>query len=128
MSRYVSVHLALDLDETIAALEHVGLAVHRADDRVMLRGTLECPGEPVHARIEEGPFDTIEDFGFVRDDNGVRLVCGELDRGRLERDLLPKLRAEVARARVQRAAEETGMTTEETIEADGTRRIKVRRG
>jgi hypothetical protein len=129
MSRYVSLTLPLrDLEEVAHALERLGVAVERGVDGVMLRGSLECPGEPVELRVGPNAYDTVEDFGFVRRDDGIALVCGELDRSDLERRILPALQAEVAAARLQASAEATGLRTTTIIEPDGTRRIKLHRG
>lgn len=112
MSRCVAVTLELrSLDEVDAGLRHMGLAIERGRDRVMLEGSLECTGEPVDIRLAAGTLDAIEDFGFVREGGEIRLVCGELDADRLQRDLLVPLRAAVVQARV----ESTGMRIE-TIE------------
>jgi hypothetical protein len=119
LSRYVAVTLELrSLDEVDAGLRRMGLEIERGRDRVMLEGSLECTGEPVDIRIAAGTLDAIEDFGFVREGSEIRMVCGELDAERLERDLLGPLRAAVVRARVEAA----GMRVE-TVEhsADGIR-------
>lgn len=104
MSRYVSVTLELrSLDEVDAGLRRMGLEIERGRDRVMLEGSLECTGEPVDIRVAAGTLDAIEDFGFVREGQEIRMVCGELDADRLERDLLAPLRAAVVQARVEAA-------------------------
>jgi hypothetical protein len=77
----------------------------------MLEGSLGCTGEPVDLRLPAGTLDAIEDFGFVREGGEIRLVCGELDAERLQRDLLVPLRAAVVQTRV----EATGLRVE-TIE------------
>lgn len=108
MSRYVHVAMgAVALDEIAAALGELDLAHLRGEQ--MLQGSLECTGEPVALRVAPGPFGTIEDFGFVIDDGTVRLVCGELDRARLEADLVPRLHAAIARARVVAAGQDAGL-------------------
>jgi hypothetical protein len=128
MSRYVTLALTVrDIEDVAHALQRLDIAVERGVDRVMLRGSLECAGEPVDLRVEPDAFDTIEDFGFVREGDTIRLVCGELDRGRLESSMLPALQAEVAALQVQRAAHASGVQTTVTLEPDGTRRIKLRR-
>jgi hypothetical protein len=107
LSRYVEVAIAVrDTDEIAVALTSLGLAVERGTDGLMLRGGLECPGAPVELRIAAGPFDTIEDFGFARRDDGtIVLVCGELDRARLDAGLVPALATAVAARRVDASAE-----------------------
>ncbi|MEX1364677.1 MAG: hypothetical protein AB1Z98_16235, partial [Nannocystaceae bacterium] len=87
MSRYVQVAAPAlsSLDELAAGLEALALPVQRArghqrSRRLMLEGSIECPGEPVDLRLPAGTLDAVEDFGFVQADDGVRLVCGELDR------------------------------------------------
>ena len=122
VSRYVEIALALvDLDEVAHALADLGLAIERADGGLMLAGGLECTGAPVLLRIAAGPFDTIEDFGFARSDDGTLvLVCGELDRGRLLATLVPATTAAIAARRI-------GVSTDlELVASEGTR-IVVRR-
>jgi hypothetical protein len=129
VSRYVCVTLSLrDMNEIALALQRLGVTVERGIDGVMLRGSLECTGEPVDLRVEPDAFETVEDFGFVCEGDELRLVCGELDRAALERSMLPALHAEIATMRVERAARATGAAATSTVEADGTRRIKLRRG
>jgi hypothetical protein len=109
LSRYVAITLELrSLDEVDAGLRRMGLTLERGRDRVMLEGSLECTGEPVDIRIAAGTLDAIEDFGFVREGGEIRLVCGELDADRLQRDLLVPLRAAVVQERI----EATGMRVE----------------
>jgi len=130
MSRYVTVAVtAANLDELFGALRALGLEPqYQSGEQVMLDGTLECAGEPVDLRVAPGPFDTVEDFGFVVADGGVALVCGDVDRRRLERGLVPALSAEVAQARAVASAKASGAQVELVREADGTRRIKITRG
>lgn len=123
MSRYVEVALAIvDLDEAAQALAGLGLAVERAQGGLMLRGGLECTGAPVELRIAAGPFDTVEDFGLARAADGTLvLVCGELDRSRLEARLVPAMTDAIAAARL-------GASTElEVVATDGARVIVRRR-
>lgn len=130
MSRYVEVTVdAANLDEVAAALGTLEIAYQRAQaDPVMLEGSLECPGQPVEIRVEAGTRGAVEDFGFVTGDDGApRLVCGDLDRSRLEGGLLGPLKAAIARARALAVATESGLTAEERVERDGTRRILLRR-
>ena len=128
MSRYVSVVLPLrELDDVALAMQRLGIEVQRAIDGVMLQGSLECPGEPVDLRVDPDAFGTVEDFGFARTAEGIRLVCGELDRTRLQERMLPALQAEVATLLVERAASASGVQAAMTLEPDGTRRIKLGR-
>ena len=99
MSRYVSVALAgVTLGEVTAALQELGLA-HQVGER-LLEGSLECAGEPVTVRCPDGIAGTVEDFGFRVDDGTLTLVCGELDRDRLETTLVPRLREAIAKMRL----------------------------
>ena len=110
MSRYVTAHVGrIALDEIADALAAMGLPVQRERDRVMLTGSLECPGQPVDLRVEPGHAGAIEDFGFVADAAGVALVCGELDRERIEGELWPQVQRAVAEARVRAAASDAGI-------------------
>ncbi len=131
MSRFVRVQTQLrDRAALLEGLTALGLETIVADPRapVMLEGSLECAGEPVELRLPAGPLETVEDFGFTRDARGVfQLVCGEYDRARLERDLLPTLAQHVAAAQARRLAAERGLELSETRDVDGTRRLKLRR-
>ncbi|HET6582292.1 MAG TPA: hypothetical protein VFG69_02570 [Nannocystaceae bacterium] len=124
MSRYVEVALALrDLDEVASALASLGLVVERATEGLMLRGGLECTGAPVELRVAAGPFDTIEDFGLARRSDGTLvLVCGELDRGRLDAALVPALATAIASLRLAAAGDLQVIATE-----TGTRVVVRRR-
>ncbi|MCA9649936.1 MAG: hypothetical protein H6712_21025 [Myxococcales bacterium] len=137
MSRYVRVTASAlgDLEEVARGLAELGLPVQRGRGhgpraRVMLEGSVECPGEPVDLRLPAGTLDAVEDFGFVLDEGAVRLVCGELDRTLLEASLLPPLERAVGELRVRRAAASAGLEVE-AIEssraADGRRRLVLRR-
>lgn len=135
MSRYVHVELGVherpELVAGLLALE-LGLEIEQAehrDDRLMLAGSLECAGEPVDLRLAAGSLGTVEDFGFVIDGERGRwrLVCGELDRRLLERDLLAPLRQTLALRATRRLAAAAGLELDERVEADGTRRIRLRR-
>lgn len=130
MSRYVSVQVAASLDEVRAAVASLDLEVQSGpgNETLMLDGSLECAGEPVHLRFEAGTLNSVEDFGFRLDDQGVVLVCGDVDRNVLERELLAPLRAALVKARLEAEAKATGGTVQEIVEADGTRRIVLRRG
>ncbi|MCX4243209.1 hypothetical protein [Paraliomyxa miuraensis] len=129
MSRYVHVTATAlaDLEEIASALEGLGLPFERRHGQVMLEGSLECPGEPVDLRLPAGTLDTVEDFGFVRTPDGLRLVCGELDQRLLAERFLPPLRAAVTEARVRDAASEAGLAIEHTTVANGRRRLVLRR-
>jgi hypothetical protein len=123
VSRYVEVAIALrDLDELAHALADLGLAHERADDGLMLAGGLECTGAPVLLRVAAGPFDTVEDFGFTRGEDGTLvLVCGELDRARLVATLVPAATAAIAARRI-------GASTDlELVATEGTRVVVRRR-
>lgn len=112
MSRYVHVALgAVALEEVAAAL--TALEVPHSRGEQMLEGSLECTGEPVALRIEPAPLGAVEDLGFAVEGGVLRLVCGELDRARLEAQLLPRLHAEIARARVRAAGADAGLVVEE---------------
>jgi hypothetical protein len=130
MSRYVSVALAPSRrEDLLAALAALGLEAELAapGDAVMLEGSLECAGEPVEIRLPPGTLGAVEDFGFVRRDDAYVLVCGELDRTRLERDLVPKLRNQATVERLRAAAQAHGAQIEEHVEPDGTRRLLIKR-
>ncbi|MCH9681418.1 MAG: hypothetical protein K0V04_08295 [Deltaproteobacteria bacterium] len=129
MSRYVQVATPAlhGLDVVAEGLAAMGLSVQRERRRVMLEGSVECSGEPVDLRLPAGTLDTVEDFGFVQGPEGLQLVCGELDRALLEERLLPPLQAVVAEQKLRGAAERAGMEIESTTEADGRRRLVVRR-
>ncbi len=114
MSRYVEVALAIvDLDEAAAALATLGVVVERAEGGLMLRGGLECTGAPVELRVAAGPFDTVEDFGLARTGHGALvLVCGELDRSRLETQLVPAMTDAIVAARIGASADLEVVATE----------------
>lgn len=126
VSRYVEISLpASTLDEVAASLTTLGLVFERPRRRVLLQGSLECEGEPVDLRLAAGVLDTVEDFGFVRDQDGsMRLVCGELDQRVLEASLVPALQQTRSEAAVHQAATAAGMRIARTdLEPDGTRRL-----
>lgn len=113
VSRYVHVAMgAVVLEEVAAALTALELPHTRGEQ--MLSGSLECTGEPVALRIEPGPVGAVEDLGFVVEAGTLRMVCGELDRALLEAELLPRIQAEIARARVHAAGTDAGLEIEET--------------
>lgn len=112
MSRYVHVVMgAVALDEVASALTALDVPHTRGEQ--MLEGSLECAGEPVVLRIEPLGVGAVEDLGFVVESGALRLVCGELDRARLEAQLLPRLHAEIARARVRAAGADAGLDVNE---------------
>lgn len=130
MSRYVSVQIEVTEREQLLEWlrnKNIEVAVAPAGEQLMLDGSLECAGEPVEIRVPPGVMGAVEDFGFVRDGAGFRLVCGEHDRRRLERELLADLTEVVARARLEAHAQREGLTLERHVEADGTRRLVLRR-
>ena len=128
MSRYQRVELApLTRDELSAALHELGLVPEWADPAVglMLTGSLECAGEPVDLRLPAGTLGAVEDLGFVLTPTGLALVCGELDRNLLTRRLLTPLLAQVAAARACSFAAAADLNLEESVQADGTRRLRL---
>jgi hypothetical protein len=131
MSKYVQLEVtARSLDEVMAALAELGLTAEIAppDDRLMLQGSLECAGEPVDVRLSEGTSGAVEDFGFrVEADGRVTLVCSEVDRRAIEAALVEPLRQTLARLQAHAAAARAGLTVDETVEANGTRRLVLRR-
>lgn len=130
MSRFVRVATHLeDRAEALAGLRALGLAAVNAaeGDALMLRGSLECAGEPVEIRVEAGALGSVEDFGLRRGEAGLELVCSEHDRTHLERALLGPLRQEVAAARARAAAAAAGLGVEEARDAAGAVRLVVRR-
>jgi hypothetical protein len=111
-----------DLEEVATALATLGLVVERAPGGLMLRGGLECTGAPVELRVAAGPFDTIEDFGLARTSDGTLvLVCGELDRGRLDATLVPAIESAVATLRL------AASTDLELLTTDAGTRVLIRR-
>lgn len=105
MSRYVETTLEgvheEELLTALAALQLTPTRAARAGARLMLRGCLESAGRPVDLRFEEGTLDAAEDFGFLLAPDGLVLVCGDVDRARLERSLLAPVRAHVVQRRVE---------------------------
>ena len=128
MSRYVHLELPLRLDEAVEALAQLELTPTRGlhGGRIMLDGSLECAGEPVDLRLAAGVCGSVEDFGLVFNDGRCSLVCGDVDQRRLEREFLNPLLTKVSEARI-RAGLAPGETIETSVEADGTRRIVIRR-
>ncbi|MFV8755433.1 hypothetical protein ACNOYE_33190 [Nannocystaceae bacterium ST9] len=132
MSRYQSVALELgtiDQAELIAGLRELGLTPEQAEypgDRVMLHGSLECAGEPVDLRLAAGVLGSVEDFGLVVDAGRWRLVCGEVDRKLLERTLIGPLAQALALMHARRAAARAELELGESVEPDGTRRLRLR--
>lgn len=131
MSRYVSVDLEIrERTELLELLEELALPVqvNASGQQIMLEGSLECAGEPVDLRLEAGVLGSVEDFGFVRDGEGYRLVCGEPDKQLLERELVAPLREAAVVRRAKAHAEREGLEVEQHVEPDGTRRIVLKRG
>jgi hypothetical protein len=128
VSRYVSVPLQVRRREEITAGLQALNTPHQTagTDRILLDGSLECAGEPVDIRLAAGIAGACEDFGFVRDPDGAfRMVCGDVDRALVTRNLLVPLQLEIAQ---QRLAQGSDTTVEHHVEADGTRRVLVRPG
>lgn len=109
---------------TIRGLAHQAAQKGR---RIMLEGSLECAGQPVDLRLIAGILGTVEDFGFVVQGGKLSLVCGDVDLKGLERDLLSPLTAQLAAAQLAAVSGALGIENEIIVEADGTRRIVVRR-
>jgi hypothetical protein len=155
MSRYVQVAVeSATLAEVSDALRRLGLSVNVGlDDPVLLPPSLECAGELVDVACPAGSMGAVEAFGFRLGPAGdaqqtsslqasslqasarlpiqpnelaaVTLVCGDVDRRRLERELVPKLRFEVAAARVTAEAATRGLAVER-VEAGDNPRLVVR--
>ncbi len=131
MSRYQT--LVLDLGarskaELRAGLIELGLDPEQAefaDERVMLHGSLECRGEPVDLRLAAGSLGSVEDFGLTVEDGRWQLICGDVDRRLLERVLVEPLRQALAVLLARRAIELADLSVSETVEPDGTRRLRL---
>ena len=125
LSRYVEVEVKATREELLVALTAQGLEVQTDPQgrRIMLEGSLECAGQPVDLRLAPGSLGAVEDFGFVVEEAGLRLVCGDVDLSRLEAKLLAPLKASLAQAKLDAA----GIESSTIVEADGTHRIVVRR-
>lgn len=129
MSRYQRLALApLTRDELAAGLTELGLEFEwaGATSQLELTGSLECVGEPVDLRLPAGTLGAVEDLGFLLAPT-LALVCGEFDRAQLERRLVAPLTQAVAAARARAAAAAAGLTVDEHLEADGTRRLVLTR-
>jgi hypothetical protein len=126
MSRYVEVELAQgSIAEVLAALVAIGVAFEHTREALMLRGGIECAGQPAIVRVLAGTLGAVEDFGFVEDAAGAAvLVCGEPDRGVLTERLLVPLRAELALRRL--AAAPTIAIEAAIVEQDGSMRLRLR--
>lgn len=123
MSRYVEVAIApASRAELAVALTSLGIAVEIGDEPIMLRGGVECSGAPVDARVAAGVHGSAEEFGFVLGAHEVVLVCGEVDRARLQAAVVAPLVAELARARLARAGLDVALVREQ-----GRTRIAIRR-
>ena len=131
MSRFVHLTTALtDRSELLAGLTDLGLHPELADlpAGLMLRGSLECAGEPVDLRLPAGALGSVEDFGLTRRPDGAfDLVCSEHDRALLERALLTPLRQAIAGQRARAAAAAADLDVEETRGVDGDLRLILRR-
>ncbi len=130
MSRYVQIAATelRALEPVAEALRAMGLPVERLPrGQLMLEGSLECPGEPVDLRLPAGTLDTVEDFGLVSTQDGVALVCGELDRELLTERLIDPLRRALTEQAVLEAAARSGLEAETHTELDGRRRLVLRR-
>lgn len=132
MSRYQTIALSLGTSakpELIAGLLELGLHPELgefADDRVMLRASLECAGEPVDIRLAAGELGSIEDFGLAIAEGRWRLICGDVDRKLLERRLIDPLGQALALLRARQAAARADLALSESVEPDGTRRLRLR--
>jgi hypothetical protein len=126
VSRYVEIELAQGgLDEVLVGLRALGIAFEHTGEALLLRGGIECAGQPADVRVPAGTLDAVEDFGFVQDAHGrAILVCGEPDRSLLRARLLAPLQLELARRRL---AAEPSLAIEELVrEADGSVRLTLR--
>ena len=125
MSRFVEVRLqAPTLEPVLQALTVIGVRWERGDEPLLLAGGLECADEPVDVKILRDGWNTASDFGLSLAAGDVRLLCGEHDLPVLTRTLLPRLRAELARAALARTTElEVGQVLETT---DGRLRLSLR--
>ncbi len=116
VSRYVRMELsAVSLAEVEASLTRLGIAYARGP--VLLRGSVECVGDPVDLRLDARPHGAVEDFGFAQRGTTLELVCGELDRDHLSRTLLTRVVHDIRTHAVRNVAERLGLA----VEADGTR-------
>lgn len=114
MSRYVRIAAPVrSLEAVASALTELGIAFERPAQGVMLQGSLECTGEPVALRVAAGLADAIEDFGFAVHDGQLALVCGDVDREVLRRELLPRIAEHHVRVAVGHmpGVEVVGVTT-----------------
>ena len=104
MSRYTTLVLeGVTTQELHSALDALGIPsqTDSEGERLMLADTLECSGQPVDVRIASGQLDTVDDFGFRVEAHGLELVCGEVDRGRLKRELVARLQQQIMHLRLQ---------------------------
>ena len=129
MSQHVEVPLGeVSLDQLADALEQLGLQVERGEhERIMLPGGIECADQPVDARVQPGPFGTIEPFGLLLENGRATLVCGDVDRRRLQKELVPELQARLWTDRVVRAAQQAGLEVEPRADVRGRRRLVLKR-
>lgn len=132
MSRYQTIALSLGgwaKPELLAGLRELGLRPEQgefADDRVMLHASLECAGEPVDIRLAAGELGSVEDFGLAITEGRWRLICGDVDRKLLERKLIDPLAQALVLVRARQAAERADLALSESVEPDGTRRLRLR--
>jgi hypothetical protein len=125
VSRYVEIELALgSIDDVLAALAAIAVPFEHTGEALLLRGGIECAGQPALVRVAAGTLGACEDFGFVADASGrAVLVCGEPDRTLLAERLLVPLRTELAKRRLAGSA----VAVEDAIaERDGSVRLRLR--
>ncbi|RMG93747.1 MAG: hypothetical protein D6705_17830 [Deltaproteobacteria bacterium] len=123
MSQYVHVDVPIESrEELLAALSACGL-VHQVAgaEGLVLEGSVECAGDPVDVRVAPEAAETVQDWGFSYENGRVMLVCADVDRPRLERQIVPRITAEIVRARLTAA----GHHTRTVVDADGRHRIVV---
>lgn len=127
MSRFVEVELELGtLVEVEQALASLAVSYDRIDEPLVLAGGVECGDVPVDIRLAAGIADNAEGFGFIAGPDGrARLVCSDADRRRLERGIVVRLLAEIARARI--ATNEALVVESTTQTVDGSLVLRVRR-
>ncbi len=123
MSRYVEVAIAVGSRRELAiALDRLGIAAELGDEPIMLRSGVECSGAPVDIRVGAGVHGCVEEFGFLIRGTELVLVCGEVDRRRLEPSVVAPLVAELARQRLAQAGLDVNVVRE-----GGTTRVAIRR-
>ena len=128
MSRYLHLELShITLEELPSALEFFKIPheIAHAGELLTLEGSLECVGDPVQIRLPSGSCNTVEDYGFVLVEGKLHLICGEYDRRLLQDTLIHPLSQHIMLKRAQKLATKNGMHIEDTLEIDGTRRIRL---